>query len=318
MLTIFAGNAQNCYRKLKNLYGKIMNLSGNMKEFIWKKYGKVKNLYRNVKDLYIYMEQWWILLNKRKNLYGKNMEKWNICMETWNIYKEKWRISMEKWQIRLEKWKKYMTQRYSKYRFFDVNCILSILFQVQLWGCPGKPKFQFHILCVWSILYIYIGNNNPNWPSYFSEVWLNHQPDNIMCVCKYNICIFIISHKVLGTTPPFQSPTSSSVRSTFLLVDLWIISETMCLLVTNPSNLCSKHSLFNLNFGLLQEGLSGNRVPLNSLVHHPFPIIKWHWKWGVYMYIRYIYIYIDIYIDIYTIYLIFRHTWKFSVIFVGS
>ena len=52
--------------------------------------------------------------------------------------------------------KKYMAQRYSKYRFFGVNCILSILFQVQLWGCPGKPKFQFHILCVWSILYIYI------------------------------------------------------------------------------------------------------------------------------------------------------------------
>ena len=120
-----------------------------------------------------------------------------------------------------------------------------------------------------------------------------------MCVCKYNICIFIISHKVLGTTPPFQSPTSSSVRSTFLLVDLWIISETMCLLVTNPSNLCSKHSLFNLNFGLLQEGLSGNRVPLNSLVHHPFPIIKWHWKWGVYMYIRYIYIYLHRYIHRY-------------------
>ena len=29
----------------------------------------------------------------------------------------------------------------------DVNCILSKCFQVQLWGCPGKPKFQFHILC---------------------------------------------------------------------------------------------------------------------------------------------------------------------------
>ena len=61
-----------------------------------------------------------------------------------------------KWRIRLEKWRKYMAQRYSKYRFFDVNCILSILFQVQLWGCPGKPKFQFHILCVRSRLYIHI------------------------------------------------------------------------------------------------------------------------------------------------------------------
>ena len=50
----------------------------------------------------------------------------------------------------------YMAQRYSKYRFYDVNCILSILFQVQLWGCPGKPKFQFHILSGRGTLYIYI------------------------------------------------------------------------------------------------------------------------------------------------------------------
>ena len=48
----------------------------------------------------------------------------------------------------------YMAQRYSKYRFFDVNCILSILFQVQFWGCQGKPKFQFHILRGWRTLYI--------------------------------------------------------------------------------------------------------------------------------------------------------------------
>ena len=49
----------------------------------------------------------------------------------------------------------YMAQRYSKYRFFDVNCILSKCFQVQLWGCPGKPKFQFYILCGRGPLYIY-------------------------------------------------------------------------------------------------------------------------------------------------------------------
>ena len=49
----------------------------------------------------------------------------------------------------------YMAQRYSKYRFFDVNCILSKCFQVQLWGCPGKPKFQFYILCGRGPLYIF-------------------------------------------------------------------------------------------------------------------------------------------------------------------
>ena len=54
----------------------------------------------------------------------------------------------------------YMAQRYSKYRFFDVNCILSILFQVQLWGCPGKPKFQFHILSERCTLYIHGRTNN--------------------------------------------------------------------------------------------------------------------------------------------------------------
>ena len=36
----------------------------------------------------------------------------------------------------------YMAQRYSKYRFFDVNCILSILFQVQFWGCQGSQNFN--------------------------------------------------------------------------------------------------------------------------------------------------------------------------------
>ena len=49
----------------------------------------------------------------------------------------------------------YMAQRYSKYRFFNVNCILSNCFQVQLWGCPGKPKFQFYILCGRGPLYIH-------------------------------------------------------------------------------------------------------------------------------------------------------------------
>ena len=33
-------------------------------------------------------------------------------------------------------------------------------------------------LVVWNMNFIfpYIGNNNPNWLSYFSEGWLNHQP----------------------------------------------------------------------------------------------------------------------------------------------
>ena len=42
------------------------------------------------------------------------------------------------------------------YIYIKQQNILSILFQVQFWGCPGKQKFQFHILCGWRTLYIYI------------------------------------------------------------------------------------------------------------------------------------------------------------------
>ena len=48
----------------------------------------------------------------------------------------------------------------------------------------GHPHLKWTILCwlvVWNMNFIfpYIGNNKPNWPnwlSYFSEGWLNHQP----------------------------------------------------------------------------------------------------------------------------------------------
>ena len=54
-------------------------------------------------------------------------------------------------------WK--MVQRYSKYRFFDVNCILrysKCRLSSSIPGMPGKPKFQFHVLSGWGALYIYI------------------------------------------------------------------------------------------------------------------------------------------------------------------
>ena len=73
----------------------------------------------------------------------------------------------------------YMAQRYSKYRFFDVNCILSILFQVQSWGCPGKPKFQFHILCGRGRLYIYIKPKKTNQMPETSHKTLGGKPFNL-------------------------------------------------------------------------------------------------------------------------------------------
>ena len=91
-----------------------------------------------------------------KELYDKKKEKWRSCMETWRIYKESEEFLWKNDEFVWKSERNYMAQRYSKYSFFDVNCILSILFQVQFWGCPGKPKFQFHILCGWRTLYIYI------------------------------------------------------------------------------------------------------------------------------------------------------------------
>ena len=68
----------------------------------------------------------------------------------------------------------YMAQRYSKYRFFDVNCILSKCFQVQLWGCPGKPKFQFYILCGRGRLYISISMYRFSMILYYIHVHLSN------------------------------------------------------------------------------------------------------------------------------------------------
>ena len=135
-----------CLETWKKLYGK--------------KYGKVKNLYRHLKDLlrniYIYINDEFYWTSER------------ICMaKIWKSEKHVWKPEgfIKKSEEFLWKndeflWNSeriYMAQRYSKYRFFDVNCILSILFQVQLWRRPGKPKFQFHILCVWStFIYTYI------------------------------------------------------------------------------------------------------------------------------------------------------------------
>ena len=40
-------------------------------------------------------------------------------------------------------------------------------------------------LVVWNILFSpYIGNNHPNWLSYFSEGWPNHQPATTWCLTK--------------------------------------------------------------------------------------------------------------------------------------
>ena len=124
----------------------------NNNEFVWKHeiiyMGNMKNMeqWRSCMDMWrIYKEnethiwkKWWIWLKKWRNLYGKNMEKWRICMERWSIYKES------------EEFLRKKTTSSGKVKeFIWSNGILSIFFWRQLYskGCPGKPKFKFHILC---------------------------------------------------------------------------------------------------------------------------------------------------------------------------
>ena len=45
---------------------------------------------------------------------------------------------------------------------------------LEFWGIFRQRHIVW--LVVWNIFFPYIGNNYPNWLSYFSEVWLNHQP----------------------------------------------------------------------------------------------------------------------------------------------
>ena len=137
-------------------------LSGNMKESICKKSGKVKNLYGNAKDFEKqnekHMEKWWIWLKKWKNLYGKNMEMWRICMEMWRIFKEKWNIYGKNDEFVWKSERK--VQRYSKYRFFDVNCILrysKYRFSSSIPGMPGEAKISIpYSMWVEDLIYIHV------------------------------------------------------------------------------------------------------------------------------------------------------------------
>ena len=90
----------------------------------WQKYGKVKNVYGNVKDL-----------KKSEEFLWKNDE---------FVWKSE-RI--------------YMVQRYSKYRFFDGNCILrysQYRFSSSTPGMPGEAKISIpYSVWVEDLLYIY-------------------------------------------------------------------------------------------------------------------------------------------------------------------
>ena len=119
--------------------------------------GKMKNMeqWRSCMDMWrIYKEnethiwkKWWIWLKKWRNLYGKNMEKWRICMERWSIHKESEEFLRKNDDFLWKSERIYMVQRYSKYIFFDVNCILR-----DAWGSQNFNS----IFYVDSEPYIYI------------------------------------------------------------------------------------------------------------------------------------------------------------------
>ena len=134
-----------------------------------------------------------------KELYGRNLEKRRICIEMWRIFKEKWKLSgkvlgltgkvkefiwQKYWKSEKFVWKRegfikkskefpwkndefvwtseriYMVQRYSKYRFFDVNCILRYFqyrFSSSIPGMPGETKISIpYSVWVEGLIYIYI------------------------------------------------------------------------------------------------------------------------------------------------------------------
>ena len=140
-------------------------LSGNMKEFIWKKSGKVKNLYGTCEGF----------LKKNEKHIWKNAEfdcknERNYMTKIWKSEEFVWkRAGFIKKQSDEFPWKNdefawtseriYMVQRYSKYRFFDVNCILRYSKYCFSNSIPGRGNQNFNsIFCVGGgpFLYIYI------------------------------------------------------------------------------------------------------------------------------------------------------------------
>ena len=142
-------------------------LSGNMKEFmekIWKSEEFVWNIWRIFKEKWkAHMEKCWIWLKKWKNLCVKNLEKWRICMETWRIYLFLKKSEEFPWKNDEFAWTSeriYMVQRYSKYRFFDVNCILKYSkyrFSSSIPGMPGETKISIpYSMWVEDLICLYI------------------------------------------------------------------------------------------------------------------------------------------------------------------
>ena len=111
-----------------------------MKEFIWKKSGKVKNLYGTCEGF----------SKKMKSTYGKMLNLTEQVKEF--IWKNDEFVRTSE--------RIYMVQRCSKYRFFDVNCILrysKYRFSSSIPGMPGEAKISIpYSMWVEGLIYIYM------------------------------------------------------------------------------------------------------------------------------------------------------------------
>ena len=71
--------------------------------------------------------------------------------------------------------------------------------------CDWHPQTEIIIWLVvwlpWILFFPYIGNNHPNWLSYFSEGWPNHQP--------------VLLHVFSNLTPAFRRPDAAVMQPIF-------------------------------------------------------------------------------------------------------
>ena len=137
-------------------------LSGNMKEFEWKKLEKGRIVWKCEG-----------CFNKMKNIWKNDEFDWKserICMrKKWKCEEFTWKCEgclkknekyMENDNFVRKSERNYMVQRYSKYRFFDVNCILrysKYRFSSSIPGMPGEAKISIpYSVWVEDLFYIYI------------------------------------------------------------------------------------------------------------------------------------------------------------------
>ena len=126
----------------------------------------------------------------------------------------------------------------------------------------------------------YIGNIHPKWLSYFSEEWLNHQPENmrLMYNCFVHVDFDICSENHNGPPNLSEHPTVDPEGAT----NPWK-QHSFCVFVTFCAPASSFFWLFILSDLLFFSLLFLSLILLNSTVHivsrltfdFPLVIVRW-------------------------------------------